>query len=411
MTFVIVGGGIAGVTVAEELRNQDPDADVVVFNAEPVPLYSRMLLKEYAKGATTESQIRIHDEAWYADRDIDLRTGPAARVTAVSDGVVETAGGDTQSYDTLFVTAGGSQVDPFDIAGEVTNAHGMWTLDQTNRIKTQIESGEIETAVVIGAGFLGLELADALAIQGVDTHYVMRGYWSRHGMGRDGSEIIHQALRDHGIHVHDHQSVVGFDVEGDAVTAVETTETTLDCDFVGLAVGVSPNVDYLDDTDVEINNGVVVNEHLQSADPDIYAAGDIAEYYDPLFDRYHQTGTWLSGIDQGRVAASHALGDDDATFSAVEGHSVAVAGLDAPVVFLGDWDGGDDAIDKRYGDTHYRRITFEDDKPVGASLIGESGDVVGQLKQLIYRQPTVPDAEKHRLLDRYLDPDTFLPAE
>lgn len=411
MTFVIVGGGIAGVTVAEELRNQDPDADVVVFNAEPVPLYSRMLLKEYAKGATTESQIRIHDEDWYDDRGIDLRSGPGARVTSVADGVVETADGDTQSYDTLFVTAGGSQVDPFGIADEVTNAHGMWTLEQTNRIKDKIEAGDIETAVVIGAGFLGLELADALAIQGVDTHYVMRGYWSRHGMGRDGAEIIHRALSDHGIHVRDHQGVESFQVEGDAVTAVETTETTIECDFVGLAVGVSANVDYLEGTDVEVNHGVVVDEHLQSADPDIYAAGDIAEYYDPHFDRYHQTGTWLSGIDQGRVAASHALGDEDAVFSVVEGHSVAVAGLEAPVVFLGDWDGGDDAIGQRYGDTHYRRIAFEDDRPVGASLIGESGDVVGQLKQLIYRQPTIPDDEKPRLLERYLDPDAFLTAE
>lgn len=408
MTFVIVGGGIAGVTVAEELRNRDPDSEVVVFNAEPAPLYSRMLLKEYAKGATAESQIRIHDESWYAANGIDLRSGRDARVIDVRDGEVVTAGGDTQPYDTLFVTAGGSQVNPFDISEEVTNAHGMWTLEQTNRIKDQIETGAIETAVVVGAGFLGLELADALAIQDVDTHYVMRGHWSRHGMGREGSEIIHRALSEHGIHVRADQSVEAFEVEGDRVTAVETSETTIECDFVGLAVGVSPNVEYLDGTDVEVNRGVVVDEHLQSADPDIYAAGDIAEYYDPLFDRYHQTGTWLSGIDQGRVAARHALGDENATFSGVEGHSVAVAGLDAPVVFLGDWDGGDDAIDRTYGETHYRRIAFEDDQPVGASLIGESGDVVGQLKQLIYRQPTIPDDEKSRLLDRFLDPEQFL---
>ena len=408
MTYAIVGGGIAGVTVAQELRARAPEEEIVVFNAEPHPLYSRMLLKEFAKGAAPEDSIRIHDEAWFEARAIDYRGG--TRVTDVEDGTVVLDSGDTMAYDTLFATAGGSQVDPFGITRRADNAFGMWSLEETRRIKDLAESGEMGTAVVIGAGFLGLELADALALQGVETHFVMRGYWSRHGMGREGAEIVHRALADNGIAVDDEQSVESFEMDGDRVVAVETTEQTIPCDFVGVAVGLAPNVEYLDGTAAAVDGGVVVDEHLRSADPSIYAAGDVARYYDRVLDRYDQTGTWLSAIDQGRVAAAHALGDEDAVFSTVEGHSVAIDELDAPVVFLGDWDGGDEAMDRLYDETRYRRIAFEHDRPVGASLIGDSGDVVGQLKQIIRDGPECSDAEKRALLDPYLDRRQFLSA-
>lgn len=398
MINVIVGGGIAGVTVAETLRQRDPDADVVVFNAESEPLYSRMLLKEFAKGASDESAVRIHDEDWFADRNIELRAGE--RVVRATDSVVETDTDETLEFDNLFATAGGRQVDPFGVEAE--NVSGMWTLEEARRIRELAESGQMETAVVIGAGFLGVELADALAIQGVDTHFVMRGYWSRHGMSREGAGIVHQALSDHGVHVADDQSVEEFVVEDDRVTAVRTTEQELECDWVGLAVGLAPNVEYLEETAVEVDGGIVTDEHLRTAEPGIYAAGDIARYHDVHLDRRHSNGTWLSAIEQARVAARHALGED-VRFEFVEGHSVAIRGLEAPVVFLADWDGDHEAVERVYGDTRYRRLVFEDDRLVGASLIGESGDVVGQLKQLIRDGPAFSDEAKRTLLDPYID--------
>ena len=403
MRHVIVGGGIAGVTVAETLRDRDPDAEVVVFNAETEPLYSRMLLKEFAKGATDEAAVRIHGPDWFAERDIELRAGE--RVVAATDSTVETDAGEALAFDRLFVTAGGRQVDPFGVEAE--NVTGMWTLEETRRIRELAESGEMGTAVVIGAGFLGLELADALAIQGVDTHFVMRGHWSRHGVGEAGAAIVHQALEDHGVHVDDHQSIEEFVMDGDRVAAVRTTEAEIPCDYVGLAVGLAPNVDYLDGTAVEVDGGVVTDEHLQTAEPTIYAAGDIARYYDVHLGRLHSNGTWLSAIEQARVAARHALGED-VRFEFVEGHSVAIRGLEAPVVFLADWDGDLPAIERVYGDDHYRRLVFEDDRLVGASLIGESGDVVGQLKQLIRDGTAFPGDEKDRLLAPRLDHDALV---
>ncbi|MFB6360653.1 MAG: NAD(P)/FAD-dependent oxidoreductase, partial [Halobacteriales archaeon] len=398
------GGGIAGVTVAKTLRQQAPEDEVVLFNAETEPLYSRMLLKEYAKGAAAESAVRIHDDDWFEARGIKLRAGE--RVERATGSAVETNAGTKVEYDNLFVTAGGSQVNPFDVDAE--NVSGMWTLDETRHIREQAASGDMGTAVVIGAGFLGLELADALAVQGVETHYVMRGYWSRHGMGRDGAAIVHRALEDHGIHVEDEQAVEEFVVEDGRATAVRTTDQTLDCDWVGLAVGLRPNVDYLQETAVELDHGVVTDEHMQTAEPNIYAAGDIARYYDVHLDRFHSNGTWLSAIEQARVAARHALGQD-VRFDFVEGHSVAIRGLDAPVVFLADWDGDHEAIDRLYGDSRYRRLVFENDRLVGASLVGESGDVVGQLKQLIRDGPAIADDVKERLLEPRLNREAIAP--
>ena len=406
MTHVVVGGGIAGTTVAQTLVDEGASADVVVFNAESHPLYSRMLLKEYAKGAIPEDVIRIHDEEWYEEHGIDFR--PDARVVDTEDGAVVVDDGTTLEYEKLFVTAGGQPQDLFDAARAAENVHGMWTLEQTERIKRMAESGEMETAVVIGAGFLGLELADALTVQGVKTHYVMRGYWSRHGLGYDGAAIVHDALADHGVIVEDEQSIDEFVVEDGRCVAVKTTEKEIECDFVGLAVGVAPTVDYLGGTDAEVRDGVVVSEHPQSADSDVYAAGDVAEYYDVYLDEYHRTATWISAIEQGRIAARHALGDEDARFTTVETHSIAAHGLDAPIVFLAHWDGGDDAVDRTYDDSTYRRIAFADDRPIGASLIGDSGDVVGQLERIIRAGPTLSDDEKEALLAPRIDADSFV---
>lgn len=407
MRHVIVGGGIAGVTLADELRARDPSAEIVLLGAEGEPLYSRMLLKEYAKGAVGEPTLRVHDERWYAGRDIDFR--PGVRATGTEGGRVLTDAGEDLAYDRLFAAAGGSQTDPFGIAERAENAGGLWTLREARRIRERIESGQMEVAVVIGAGFLGLELADALATQGVETHFVMRGHWSRHGMGRDGAEIVHRALEAHGVAVHDGQRVEGFEVQGDRVVAVRTERRELPCDYVGLAVGLGPNVGYLGGTGAEVRGGVLVDEHMRSADPAVLAAGDVAEYRDVVLGGRRRSGTWLGAIDQARVAAENAR-SGDAVFETVEAHSVAVAGLDAPVVFLGAWDGGDEALDRRFGETRYRRVALRDGRPVGASLVGERGDVVGQLKRLIRRGPALDERGRAAVLEPHLDTDEICRA-
>lgn len=398
--FVVVGGGIAGVTVAEELRKRDPDARIVLFDGESRPLYSRMLLKEYLKGAVDEDVLRIHDRAWFERRGIDHRAG--TRVTGTANGRVVTDDGTRLAYDALFATAGGAQVDPFGLLGRADNAFGLWTLEEARRMRELSDRSEVRRAVVVGAGFLGLELADALATRDLETHFVMRGYWSRHGLGRAGAEIVHRALEAHGVTVQDGQRVEGFDLEDGRVRAVRTDRGELPCDLVGLAVGLAPSVDYLEGTDAEVRDGVVVDEHMRSADPAVFAAGDAAEYRDVVLDRHRRTGTWLSAIDQARVAAAAATGGA-ARFDRVESHSVAVGGLDAPVVFLGDWDGGEEALERRYGETRYRRITFREGRPVGASLIGESGDVAGQIRQLIRDGPVLDSAARGSLLEPFID--------
>ena len=400
MRYVVVGGGIAGVTVAEELRERDPGAEVVLFDGEPGPLYSRMLLKEYLKGAVDEEELAIHDAAWFERRGIDRRAG--VRVTGTEGGAALTDRGGREPYDVLFATAGGAQVDPFGVLGEAENAFGLWTLEEARRVRELAGSDAVERAVVVGAGFLGLELADALATRGVPTDFVMRGHWSRHGLGRAGAEIVHDALEAHGVTVRDGRSVEGFEREAGRVTAVRTDRGALPCDLLGLAVGLASSAGYLEGTGAEVRDGAVVDERMRSDDPAVFAAGDVAEYRDVVLGRHRRTGTWIDAIDQARVAAATATGAD-ARFEKVEAHSVAVGGLDAPVVFLGDWDGGDEAVERRRGDTRYRRVAFREGRPVGATLIGESGDVSGQLKRLILDGPVLDDAGRASLLDLHLD--------
>ena len=427
-SFVIIGDGIAGSSAAETIREDAPDADVTVITDEGEALYNRILIKEFAKGKLPEAPISIHEEDWYAERDIDLSLNTFVTDVDVDAHEVHTHDSGTFEYDKLLVATGGTPANLSSFGIENADAEGIhhfWTFQDARKI--QQHASEAETGVVVGAGLLGIDLAAVCAAQGVDAKYIMRGNrWWRYGLSLDGAEIIHDALEAKGVEPVLESGVERFETDDDGrvVSTVDANGETFDSEFVGVAIGLDFNTEYLQDTDIEEDEGIVVDQYMQTNVEDVYAAGDITRYYDVILDEYAQNGSWGSAKEQGQIAAKNMVADTVASETqradgeAVDAEtesfrwvsSYSITHFDFPFLSFGFPTLGDDECERKYSDTEWRRLAFKDGKLVGGVLIGDIAPQ-GKYKDLIRREVEVAD-QKEVLLEKDFDPEKLaIPQE
>jgi len=402
-SYLIVGDGIAGSSAAETLREEDPEADVTVVTDEGEALYNRILIKEFAKGKLPEAPISIHEPEWYDERDIDLRLNTYVTDVDADAHEVHTHEGDTLEYDKLLIATGGT---PAQLPVENSDAEGVhhfWTFQDARKIREHAD--EADTGIVVGAGLLGIDLAAVCGAQDVDAHYLMRGdRWWRYALSSEGAEIIHEALDELGVTPVFDSGVDHFEVDDDGhVTgAVDPNGEHYDGEFVGAAIGLDFNTEWLAGTDVECDDGVVVDEYMQTGVEDIYAAGDITQFYDVIVGTRTQNGAWGSAKEQGAVAAENMAADAEQTeFRWVPSYSITH--FDFPFLSFGHPTLGENTAERSYGEGEWRSLTFYDGQLVGGVLIGDLSQQ-STYKQLIREQRQVAD-QTDVLLEKKVDPD------
>ncbi|SIR32342.1 Pyridine nucleotide-disulphide oxidoreductase [Haladaptatus litoreus] len=411
-SYVIIGDGIAGSSAAETIREAKPDADVAIITDEGEALYNRILIKEFAKGKLPEAPISIHEPEWYDERDIDLELNTFVTNIDADAHEVHTHDSGTFEYDKLLVATGGTPTQlPVDNS-DADGIHHFWTFQDARAIAENAE--QAETGVVVGAGLLGIDLAAICGEQDVDAHYIMRGNrWWRYGLSVDGAEIIHDALEEKGVTPVLESGVNGFktDDDGNVVATLDADDNEYDSEFVGIAIGLNFNTEYLQGSGVETDNGVVVDQYMQTNVEDIYAAGDITRYYDVILDEYAQNGSWGSAKQQGAVAGKNMVADSDEEkeeFRWVSSYSITH--FDFPFLSFGFPTMGDDECEEKYSDTEWRRLSFKDGKLIGGVLIGDIAPQ-GKYKDLIRNEVEVAD-QKDILLEKEFDPEKLaLPQE
>ncbi len=401
--YVIIGDGISGSSAAETLREKDPDAEITVVTDEGEPLYNRILIKEFSKGKLPEAPISIHDEGWYDDRDVDLRLNTHVTRIDPDDHTVHTHDGEDIGYDKLLLATGGT---PTQLPVENTDAEGIhhfWTFEDARAIANHAEAAE--TGVVVGAGLLGIDLAAICGAQEVDAHYLMRGNrWWRYALSLEGAEIIHDGLREMGVAPVFDSGVERFEVDSDgAVTAaVDPDGQRFDAEFVGVAIGLDFNIEYLRGSGIEVDNGITVDEYMQTNVDDIYASGDITRFYDTILGEYAQNGSWGSAKQQGQIAATNMVEDDEAeAFRWVSSYSITH--FDFPFLSFGHPTMGEEYVDRKYSDTEWRRIALKNGRIVGGVLIGDLAPQT-HLKKLM-REETPVEGQTDVLLEEELDLD------
>ncbi|OIB58283.1 NAD(P)/FAD-dependent oxidoreductase [Natrialba sp. SSL1] len=407
--YVIIGDGISGSSAAETLREEDPESTITVITDEGEPLYNRILIKEHAKGKLPEAPISIHDEEWYDERDIDLSLNTHVSSIDADENVIHTHEGEDISYDKLLVATGGTPTQlPVDHS-DADGIHHFWTFQDARRIRDSAEAAE--EGVIVGAGLLGIDFAAVCGAQGVSGKYLMRGdRWWRYALSEDGAEIMHEGMRDVGVEPVFDSGVDHFetDDEGTVTAAVDPNGERYECDFAGVAIGLTFNTEFLRGVDLEMDNGIVVDEYMQTNVDDIYAAGDITRFYDVLLGEQAQNGSWGSAKEQGRVAAINMAADDeDEVFEWVSSYSITH--FDFPFLSFGHPTIGDEHVERRYSDTEWRRIAFKDGKVVGGVLIGDLSPQ-STLKQLMREQREVAD-QAEVLLEQSVDADKLTPAQ
>jgi NAD(P)H-nitrite reductase large subunit len=387
MKYVIIGDGIAGATAAETIRKQDEDAEIRIFTDESEPLYNRIMLKTYMKGTLPKQYTKVHDENWYDKRDIQLHLDTRVESIGRNEKTVETESGENFEYDKLLVATGGSPRKlPQDEGFE--NLHYMWTMEDAETIKESAE--EAEKAVVVGGGLLGIDLAMAYAENNAETYYLIKDecWWSR-GLDKKGAEIIHEKLEEKGVEIITETVVEEFEADNSKIKYVKASNgEEYECDDVAVAIGQTPNSDIVDiaKTDEDL---VTTDEKLQTSDDNIYAAGNMVEYYSPVFERRLVNGSWDHSEEMGETAGKNMAGAEE-EFDYV--NTYGVGHFSAQFLAIGDWSG--EPISRKYGDKdHYRRLFFDGDRLVGAVMIGFTKGQE-EIKRMIREKEKIEDREE-----------------
>ncbi|WP_254863743.1 NAD(P)/FAD-dependent oxidoreductase [Halovivax gelatinilyticus] len=406
--YVIIGDGIAGSSAAETLREEAPDSSITVITDEGEPLYNRILIKEHAKGKLPEAPISIHDESWYEDRDITLSLNTHVTGVDTDENVISTHEGDEISYDKLLVATGGTPTQLPVPNSDADGIHHFWTFQDARRIRESAEAGE--RAVIVGAGLLGIDFAAVCGSQGVEGKYLMRGdRWWRYALSADGAEIMHDGMREVGVDPVFDSGVDHFEVDDDGhvTAAVDPNGERFECDWAGVAIGLTFNTEFLRGADIDEENGIIVDEFMRTSADDVFAAGDITRFHDLLIGERAQNGSWGSAKEQGRIAAINMVDAESEPFEWVSSYSITH--FDFPFLSFGHPTLGDDHVEKRYSETEWRRVALQDGRVVGGVLIGNLA-AQRPLKQLMREQRDV-SGQTDLLLEDDIDVDAFAPAQ
>jgi len=309
--YVIIGNGFAGTTAAEQLRKNDAGCLITLFTDEPYPLYNRIALPPLLRKQVAEQKVIIRDAAWHEKNAIDLHLCTQVHAIDAHERCA-IADGKSYPYDALLVATGGRPnraQNPG--AQDAANVFNFQYMDDTKAISESLEHSKV--AVAVGGSFIAYELAEAFASRGMETHWLIRGpRFLRRMLDEDAGNLVDEAARNDGVHVHYHEEIRELVRDNGVVrNAVLTSGHTIDGDCFGFGLGLSMNTDVLQDTDVEISgNGIVCDDRLETNVPGIFAAGDVADFFDPILEMRYRMGTWNNAGAHGKVAAANMAGGD-----------------------------------------------------------------------------------------------------
>ncbi len=306
--YVIVGASLAGATAAITLRDEGADGTVTLIGAEHEAPYERPpLSKAYLRGDVPFDQALVRPAAYYAEHGIETILGTRAVRIDPSTRIVELEDRRQVPFDRLLVATGGRNRRIAIPGSDLDGIYSLRTVQDADRIREEIVAGR--RVVVVGMGFIGSEVAASLRQKGLDVVAIDP---SRTPLFRVLGEAVGQTIADlhrtHGVRTIFEDTVAAFEGTRRVTHVVTKAGLRLECDFVVVGIGIEPAVDLLDGSGIHVDNGVVVDEFCQTNVGGVYAAGDVANHYHPIFGRRIRVEHWQNAIKQGAAAARNMLG-------------------------------------------------------------------------------------------------------
>lgn len=371
MKLVVVGNGMAGMRVVEELLKIAPDLyDITVFGDEPYPNYNRIMLSPVLANEQTIDDIILNSREWYAENNINLYT--SARINKIDRKarIVYAEDGTSAEYDRLLIATGSK---PFMLPIPGSDLQGVIGYRDIKDTNDMIETAKkYKHAVVIGGGLLGLEAANGLKIQGMDVTVIHRSGWLlERQLDKTAAVMLQKSLEAKGLNFlleKDTELLTGKDGR---VTGVKFRDgQEIPADLVVMAVGIRPNYALAESAGIYCNKGIVVNDTMQTYDPRVYAVGECVTHRGisyglvaPLFEMAKVCATHLANFGIGLYKGS------------VTSTKLKVTGLD--LFSAGDFTGNDETEEIVLHDAVggvYKKLVIKDDKIIGAVLYGDTTD-------------------------------------
>jgi 3-phenylpropionate/trans-cinnamate dioxygenase ferredoxin reductase subunit len=306
-TFVIVGAGLAGARAAAALRGEGFDGRLILIGDEPERPYERPpLSKDYLRGEV-ERRPYVHPKGFYAEHEIELWT--STRVSGIDPGLSELLleGDRRLGYDRLLL-ATGAVPRRIDVPGiELDGIHYLRTVGDSERIGRRIELGQ--RLVVVGSGWIGAEIAASARQKGCEvTMLEMASLPLERVLGPEVGQIYLDLHRDHGVEFLPETTVERFEGNESVERVITCDGASIETSFVVVGVGVAPRTGLIEHAGLRVDNGVVVDEKLQTSAPGVYAAGDVANARHPFYGRHIRVEHWANALNQGPAAARNMLG-------------------------------------------------------------------------------------------------------
>jgi 3-phenylpropionate/trans-cinnamate dioxygenase ferredoxin reductase component len=375
MNRVIIGSGVAGIAAIEAIRSLDSNCSVTLIGNDPYGFYSRPGLAYYLTG-------ELHDKALFPRTPDDLKKlnfryikGKVTRISR-AEHVLELQNQSRLPYDRLLIAVG-AQAMPLEAPG--ANLEGVLKLDHMSDAKLILKQARRgKTAVVVGGGITALELVEGLLSRGMKVHYLLRGdrYWSN-VLDEQESHIVEQRLQEEGVRLAYHAEVIEVLGRNGKVSGVRLLNgQMLNCDLVAYAVGIRPRLDLAKQAELAIDRGILVNEYLQTNDPDIFAAGDVAQVYDPMSARSILDSLWAPARQQGHAAGLNMAGRKTAYVKAPPFNVTRLVGLTTTIIGTVGRGRDDDLIGIARGDSETWRQLPD-------SMVAQSGFEVNRLRLLV----------------------------
>lgn len=405
--YLIIGGGIAGTTAAETIRSLDNTGSITIISEEPYPLYSRIMLSKpnFFLEKIPFDRVWLKNENWYKEKDINFLSGKKAISLNPLDKTITLDNQRAIKYDKLLLALG-SQARTFDLPGsDLSNIFYLRTLDDAQGIIKTVKKAR--QAIVIGGGFIGFEMANMLKLAGLEVSLVIREkYFWQNALGQQASQAIEKAMKTGGIKIIKEAEAAEF-IGNKKINGLKLKNgQQILCDLAVIGIGITYPLNWIKAAGIKINRGIVANEYLETSQPDIWTAGDAAEFNDLILNEQIQLGNWANAQLQGITAGKNMAGLKQPYANVT---SYSTHGFGFTITFVGNTrpQGEYLVINRNRPEKNsFARLFLKKNRLVGATLVNCQPDL-SPLTSLIKKQINI-EKDKEKLANPDFDIKTLV---
>lgn len=404
--YVIVGASAAGIGAVEAIRSIDPAGTMAVISEEECPQYSRPMISDFVSGKATFQRMMCREDDFWRQNNVETFMGRTAVRLNLAEKTLALENGDKMQYEKLLIATGGK---PFIPKMEGSDKEGVFTFTKiadAERLAEKLETAR--SVVVIGAGLIGVSVTEALVKRGLKVTMVeLQPKILSLLLDARGSDMMESVIRKAGVAIVTGQSVqrIVGKPENDRVVGsiILTNGEQVPCDVIIVAIGVVPRTELAIGTEIKLNRGIVVDSHMQTNVPDVYASGDVAEAFDFTLNQNRLLPLWPLAVAEGKVAGANMAGKETQYAGGTNMSSLKYFGI--PVVSIGianpKEETGYEILTRHEPEKNmYKKIVLKDNVIVGIILVNDV-ERAGTLFHLMKNRVNVKKFKKSIVSDDF----------